>query len=85
MTTHDLHSLIRDKIDGRWSDWSARHPDLASAIDKTQLVESTTALLRDDPDFIEAMRMADLDEAKLAAAANILDRANQSIRKSLPL
>lgn len=85
MTTHDLQSLISDGIDGRWSEWSAKHPHLAAAIDRTRLVESTTALLRDDPEFVEAMRLADLDEAKLTAAASILDRANRLIRRSLPL
>jgi len=84
MTTHSLQSLIQDKIDGRWSEWSARHPHLAAAIDRTRLAESTTTLLREDPEYIEAMRLADLDEARLAAAATILDRANKIIKQALP-
>ena len=35
MTSHSLNDLIRDKIDGRWSDWSSRHPHLADAIDRS--------------------------------------------------
>ncbi len=85
MTTHDLRSLISEKIDLRWSDWSSQHPHLALAIDRTRLVESAVDLLRQDPEFIQAMREADLDEAKLALAASILDRADQLIRNSLPL
>ncbi len=85
MTPHNLQELIRDKIDGQWSDWSARHPHLAAAIDRIRLVESTTALLRDDPEYIQAMRAADLDEVKLAAAADILDRINKAIKYALPL
>ena len=85
MTTRNLHSLVNEKINLRWSDWATRHPQLASAIDRTRLVESTVALLREDPKFMSAMREADLDEARLAAAANLIDRANQIIREALPL
>jgi len=85
VTTRDLHSVIQDRINVRWSDWATRHPHLAAAIDRTMLVESTTALLREDPDYIEAMRSADLDEARLVMAANILERANTIIQEALPL
>ncbi len=85
MTTHDLRSLISEKMNLRLSDWAERHPRLAQAIDSTRLVESTVDLLREDPEFIQAMRDADLDEAKLALAANILSHADQLIRDSLPL
>ncbi len=85
MTTHDLRSLIREKIDYRWSDWAEQHPHLARAIDRTRLVESAVELLREDPEFIRAMHEADLDEAKLAFAIRILDRADQFIRDALPI
>ncbi len=85
MKTQDLRSLISEKIDLRWSDWAEQHPNLAQAIDRTRLVESAVDLLREDPEFIRAMREADLDEAKLAFAARILDRADQFIRDALPI
>ena len=85
MTTQNLHSLVNEKINLRWSEWATRHPQLALAIDRTRLVESTVDLLREDPAFIKAMREADLDEARLTLAANIIDRANQIIRDALPL
>jgi len=85
MTTRNLRDLIDEKIDGRWSRWSQKHPNLAEAIDRTRLIESTVELLRNDPDYIEAMRSADLDEARLTAAAQILDQADQIIRRALPL
>lgn len=85
MTTQDLRSLISEKIRGRWSDWAKKHPNLAEAIDRTRLVESAVELLRNDPEFIQAMHAADLDDAKLAAAARILDHADRVIRQTLPL
>ncbi len=85
MTTHVLRSLINEKINGRWMVWAQKHPHLAEAIDRTRLVESAVELLRNDPDFIQAMRAADLDDAKLAAAARILDQADRVIRRALPL
>lgn len=85
MTSHALNDLIRDKIDGRWSEWSAGHPHLADAIDRIRLVESTAAQLREDPEYIQAMRAADLDEAGLIAAERILGRIEQAVQKVLPL
>ena len=85
MTTRDLHSLVGDKIDVLWSDWSTRHPHLARAIDRARLVETTVQRVRDDPEFIQAMRDAGLDEVKLNLAAGILERANRLIGEALPL
>jgi len=85
MKTHNLRSLISEKIDLRWSDWAEQHPNLARAIDRIRLVESAVDRLREDPGFIKAMREAGLDEARLALAARILDRADQFIRDALPI
>jgi hypothetical protein len=85
MTIRNLRDLIDEKIDGQWSQWSKAHPNLAEAIDRARLIESSVELLRNDPDYIEAMRSAGLDEAKLAAAASILNRADQIIRRALSL
>ena len=85
MTIHNLRDLIDEKIDSRWSQWSEKHPNLAEVIDRARLVESSVELLRNDPDYIEAMRSAGMDEAKLAAAAGILNKADQIIRRALSL
>jgi len=85
MTIHNLRDLIDEKIDGRWSTWSKKHPNLAEAIDRARLIESAVDLVQNDPDYIEAMRSAGLDEAKLATASRILDRADHIIRRALPL
>jgi len=85
MTIHNLRDLIDERIDSRWSQWSKKHPNLAGAIDRARLVESSVELLRNDPDYIEAMRSAGLDEAKLAAAVGILNKADQIVRRALSL
>jgi len=84
MPTLTLRDLVADRINGRWSDWSARHPHLAEAIDRVRLVDSAVTRLRNDPDFIEAMRAADLDEADLAKASHLLDQANKLVSHLLP-
>ena len=84
MTRTDLHALITEKLDMQWSDWSSRHPTLAQAIDRVRLVESVVGLLRNDPDFIEAMHEADMDEAGLVKASRLLGRADALIQDLLP-
>lgn len=85
MKTQDLRTLLGDKIDLRWSDWSQKHPHLAEAIDRVRLIESAVTLLSEDPEFIRAMREADLSEAQLGVASRLLDRAEQVIRRLLPV
>lgn len=84
MNTHDLRMLVSDKIDTHWSDWAARHPHLADAIDRARLVESAVDLLRDDPEFVSAIRGADLDGARLADASRLLNVLDQLVRRLLP-
>lgn len=84
MTRTDLHTLVTEKLDLQWSDWSAKHPNLAQAIDRVRLVEGAVNLLRDDPSFITAMREADLDEAGLVRASRLLERADALIHNLLP-
>ena len=85
MATTTLRDLIADKIDHRWQEWASAHPNLAAVLDRTELVDSTVQRLRDDTDFRDAMRAADLDEAKLAAAARILEQAERWITRFMPL
>lgn len=83
MKTQDLRALIAERIDVRWSDFATRHPHLADAIDRVRLVDSAVDLLRDDPEFISAMRGADLDEARLADATKVLGMLDQLICRLL--
>ena len=84
MDTHDLRTLISDQIDARWPDFATRHPHLAQAIDRVRLVDSAVDLLRDDPEFVRAMRNADLDEARLTDAAKLLGLVDQLVHRLLP-
>ncbi len=85
MSTQDLHTIISQKIDLRWSDWAQQHPHLAEVIDRVRLVESVVTLLSEDTEFVRAMREADLDAARLGAASKLLEQAELTIRKLLPV
>ena len=84
MNIESLHDLVGEKIEVRWSDWAGRHPHLAGAIDRIRLIEATVSHLRDDPDFVAAMREADLDEAALLRASRLLQRADELVQHILP-
>ncbi|MEE9212265.1 MAG: hypothetical protein V3U29_06390 [Phycisphaeraceae bacterium] len=85
MASTYLRDLIADRVNGRWEQWAAAHPNLAAAIDRTRLVDSTIEHLRSDPEFVAAMRQADLDENKLAAAARVLEQLERWVGRVLPL
>ena len=80
-----LRDVISDKVNARWNEWAAAHPNLARVVDRTRLVESTVVQLRNEPAFIEAMRQADLDEDKLVAAAKLLEQTDRLIGMVLAL
>lgn len=84
-TLTPMRDLIEQRLAGRWADWAREHPALAAAIDRTKLIEQSVELVRDDPGFAAAMRAADLDEARLAAAAQLLDQIDRWIAIALPL
>ena len=68
-----LRDLVAERLDRHYLAWAADHPHLARAIDRVQLVDTTVTRLRDDPEFVAAMRDADLDEHRLARAAKALE------------
>ena len=84
MNNQDLRTLISERIDIHWSDFSTRHPHLADAIDRIRLVDSAVDLVRDDPQFVSAMHGADLDEARLADATKLLGLMDQLVQRLLP-
>lgn len=85
VTRHGLRELVAQRLGGRYERWAKEHPNLAAAIDRTVLVESTVALLRNDESFQRAMREADVDEAKLALAAGLIERIDRWVTAALPL
>lgn len=84
-STQPLRDLVEQRLGQRWSEFAQAHPNLAQAIDQTRLVESAVRSLRDDPAFIEAMRAADLDEVKLAAAARVFELVERWVGRFMPL
>lgn len=84
MMVTPLRDFVAERVRARWTEWSREHPHLAAAIDQTRLVESAVTQLRDDAQFADAMRQADLDEATLAAAAKVLAEAERVVGRVLP-
>lgn len=80
-----LRQRVERQLNLQWTEWSASHPNLAAAIDRTRLIETTVQRIRDDMAFREAMRNADLDEAKLAAAERLLAELDRAVRRALPV
>jgi hypothetical protein len=80
-----LRDVVAHRIDGRWSQWAKAHPHLAAVIDRTTLIDSTVAELRNDPAFQEAMQRADLDEARLAQAESVIQQADALLDRIMPL
>jgi hypothetical protein len=81
----DLRDLVCQRLGVRWDQWAAAHPHLAKVIDRTRLVESAVTSLRNDPQFVAALRQADLDETQLAAAARAVELAEKWLIRFLPL
>ena len=74
-----------DRIDSQWPQWAKKHPNLAQVIDRIRFVESTVEQLADDPQLKEAMRQANLDEARLAAVLRVVRLAELGIGRLLRL
>jgi len=80
-----LRDVVARRIDKRWSQWAKAHPHLAAVIDRTTLIDSTVAELRNDPQFREAMRQAALDEDGLARAENAMQQADRLLDRVMPV
>ena len=80
-----LHDVVARRIDRRWSEWARAHPHLAAVIDRTTLIDSTVAELQEDPAFVRAMQQADLDEARLAQAEGVMEKADALLDRVMPL
>jgi hypothetical protein len=85
MASTSLRDLVANRIGRKWIDWSQVHPHLAEVIDQTRLVDATIQRLLHDPQFVQAMRQADIDEAKLEAASRLLERMDGLLDQMLPM
>ena len=81
----ELRNLIEQRVNVQWNDWAERHPELARAIDRVQLVEVSIDRLSDDIQYREALQQSGLDEAQLVAAAKVLDVVERVVGRVLPL
>ncbi|MBI1373902.1 MAG: hypothetical protein GC159_14360 [Phycisphaera sp.] len=64
-TITELRDLVSRRLDQRWEAFAAEHPNLAAAIQRVQLVDSTVSLLIDDPDYQAALEAAARDRVVL--------------------
>ena len=85
METQLLRDLVERRLNLRWSDFATTHPNLAQAIDQTRLLHHTVDKIQDDPQLIEALRQADLDEHQLAAAMTLLEVIERWLTRVLPV
>jgi len=85
MSTTPLRDLIEQRLDLRWQEWAGRHPHLAEVIDRTRLLETSVTRLRDDPAFLAAMRQADIDEAQMRTAMEVIELIDKWVGRLLPL
>ncbi len=78
-----LRELVSSRVNQRFEDWAREHPHLARAIDRTKMIESATLRLRDDPEFQQALREADLNEQQLMLAGRVLEVVERLVRRVL--
>lgn len=79
-----LRQLVAGRIERRWEDWAKEHPHLAAVVDRVQLVESAVQRASEDPQFIEAIKAADVDEAHLTTALRLVELVEGWVRRLLP-
>jgi len=79
-----LKDLVQQRVDGQWNEWAQRHPNLAAAIYRVELVQTTVSRLRDDPSYVQAMQEARLDENQLLAAKGVLDIVERLVGRTIP-
>jgi len=83
MNQLDLQELIEQRLDGRWNEFAEQHPNLAAAIDRVKLIETSVERLQDDPDYQAALAAAGRDEAALSAAGQVIDLVDRWIGRLL--
>lgn len=84
VTSRPLRDLVQSRLGLRWPRFARDHPHLAEAIDRTRLIESGLQRLEEDAALRDAMRRADIDEAALAAALQVVERADSLLERLLP-
>ncbi|MBI1335825.1 MAG: hypothetical protein GC164_02555 [Phycisphaera sp.] len=80
-----LRDLVAQRLNLQWDSFSREHPNLARAIDRVNLIDTTIDNLRRNPEYIKAMREADLDEAQLGAISRVLATIERAVAVALGL
>jgi len=83
MNQLDLQELIEQRLDGRWNEFAEQHPNLAAAIDRVKLIETSVERLQDDPEYQAALAAVGRDEAALSAAGQVIDLVDRWIGRLL--
>lgn len=85
MTTTFLRDAITRRLDVQWMAFAQRHPHLASAIDRTRLLEQAVADLESDPALTAALGQAAVDQHALDQAERVLQRIDTIVTRLLPV
>jgi hypothetical protein len=78
-----LKEIVRQRVDLRWEAFAAAHPQLAAAVKRSVLVDSTVERLADDPEIRAALEQAAIDEATLRAIGRVVRAADSFLDGAL--
>jgi hypothetical protein len=79
-----LKDMIARRLDLRWSEFAEHHPQLAAAIERTQLVDLAVSDLSRDPDLRQALDAAAVDEATLRLAGQLFEAIDRWVGRAIP-
>ncbi|QNN23030.1 hypothetical protein HED60_12375 [Planctomycetales bacterium ZRK34] len=83
MNVNELHELVEQRLDMRWNEFTEEHPQLAAAIDRVQLIETSVERLLDDPDYHQAVQSAGRDQAMIGVAGPVIDLVDRWVGRLL--
>lgn len=84
-THKQLKDIVAAQLQIHWTQFQREHPQLAAAIERTRLIESTVARITDDPQYQHAMRLAAQDEGMQETVEKLTDLADRWLRGALGL
>ena len=72
ITASQTRELVRDAVGMEWETFAARHPRLASVLDRETVIHTAGAELEDDADYQRAMNEATAAGMGVAALAHVV-------------
>jgi len=79
-----LRDLVEQRVAEPWSQWAAKHPHLAAAIDRERLIEGAVQQIESDPEYRRALAAAEIDEQRLRDAARLFSLVERIAQPTLP-